>query len=78
MSTGVETKAARKPSRSSPATIPTAPVSRASSTVTRSTSAGSVPPPGMPPRCAPTMLAESAAVADIGATTRWRELPSRA
>lgn len=69
--TGSEMNAARKPRRSRPATIATIPVARASATVSVTGS------PSLPATLA-TMPAESAAVADIGATTSWRDVPARA
>jgi hypothetical protein len=71
-STGSEMKFARKPSRASPATSATAPVAIASAVVI----AVNAPLPGAT-NCA-TVDADSAAVADIGPTTTWRELPNAA
>ena len=74
LSTGSEMNAARKPRRSPPATSATSPVARARAVVSASTCAGSVGSVAT----AATTLRERAAVADIGDTTRWRELPSSA
>jgi hypothetical protein len=72
LSTGSEMKPARKPRRSSPAASAAIPVVSASAAV-------SVTYSGLPwvARSA-TAAADSAAVADIGPTTRWRELPNSA
>ena len=70
--TGSEMKWARKPSRSRPATRARRPVIRARTTVKARTSSG---PPVV--RSA-TAAADRAAVADIGPTTRCRELPNAA
>ena len=70
--TGSEMKPARNPSRSRPAPSARIPVVTASAAVVAAK-------PDWP--CAtssPTVAADSAAVADIGPTTRWRELPSAA
>ena len=72
LSTGSEMKLARNPRRSSPAPSASTPVIRASTPVNASTSSG---PPVV--RSA-TAAADSAAVADIGPTMRWRELPNAA
>ena len=72
LSTGSEMKLARNPSRTSPAASASNPVIRASTPVNASTSSG---PPVV--RSA-TAAADSAAVADIGPTMRWRELPKAA
>ena len=72
LSTGSEMKLARNPSRSNPAPAANRPVMIASTPVKASTSSG---PPVV--RSA-TAAADSAAVADIGPTTRWRELPKAA
>ncbi len=72
LSTGSEMKLARNPRRSSPAPSASTPVIRASTPVNASTSSG---PPVV--RSA-TAAADSAAVADIGPTMRWRELPKAA
>ncbi len=72
LSTGSEMKLARKPSRSNPAAKAMMPVTMASTPVNARTSSG---PPVV--RSA-TAAAERAAVADIGPTTRWRELPKAA
>lgn len=71
-STGAEMKDATNPSRSRPATTATAPTTTASAAVSATGS--------LPPRAArsATTVADSAAVADIGATTRCRDVPSRA
>ena len=72
LSTGAEMKPARKPSRASPATSAAIPVTMASAAV-------SVMYAGCP--CvakSATAAADSAAVADIGPTTRCRELPKSA
>ena len=72
-STGSEMKFARKPSRSSPASERRAtPVAIASAMVIATKSVASAPT-----RSA-TAAADSAAVADIGPTTRCRELPNAA
>ena len=72
LSTGSEMKFARKPSRSSPATSATTPVTIASAAV-------SVTYSGCPwVANSATAAADSAAVADIGPTIRCRELPSSA
>ena len=71
-STGSEMKLARNPSRSRPAPSATRPVTTASVAVI-------VTNAGWP--CVATLAtaaADSAAVADIGPTIRWRELPSSA
>ena len=60
------------PSRSSPANRPRIPVTMASATVNARYSAES------PPANGATLAADSAAVADIGPTTRCRELPAAA
>jgi hypothetical protein len=70
-STGSEMKFARKPSRRRPATSAARPVAIASAAVNATKSS-----PGE--ITSPTAPAESAAVADIGPTTRWRELPNAA
>jgi hypothetical protein len=70
--TGSEMKLARKPRRSSPATsaaIPTVSAIVIVSWTKRSSSW---------PARSPTAAADSAAVAAIGPTTRWRELPKAA
>ena len=72
LSTGSEMKLARKPRRSRPAARAMTPVTIASTPVNARTSSG---PPVV--RSA-TAAAERAAVADIGPTTRWRELPKAA
>jgi hypothetical protein len=72
LSTGSEMKLATKPSRASPATTPMMPVVIASVTV-RATN-GPLP---WVARSA-TAAADRAAVADIGPTTRCRELPKAA
>ena len=71
LSTGCETNPARNPRRSSPAPIVIRPVTRASPAVRAAARPGS-------PVSPPTTTPESAAVADIGPTTRWRELPNAA
>jgi hypothetical protein len=70
--TGSEMKLARNPSRSAPAISAAIPVVMASAAVivmnvspSRATTSA-------------TVAADSAAVADIGPVTRWRELPSAA
>lgn len=69
LSTGSEITAARNPSRSVPASRATMPTASESPVVNARNVVGlSVRPPTTP--------AESAAVADIGATIRWRELPN--
>jgi len=72
LSTGSEMKLAKKPRRRSPASSAATPVVIASAAVKAAKSwlAGAT-------RSA-TVAAESAAVADIGPTTRWRELPNSA
>ena len=70
--TGSEMKLARKPSRSRPAISAASPVAIASAAVIATNRR-------RPPATSDaTVAAESAAVADIGPTTRWRELPSAA
>ena len=71
-STGSEMKVDRKPRRKSPVMSATTPVTTASAAVSVTYRAAS------PPAKRPTVPAESAAVADIGATMRCRELPSTA
>ena len=71
LSTGSEMNDARKPSRSSPAPIATRPVASASAVVSPTTSSG------FDDTVATTPI-DSAAVADIGETTSWREVPRRA
>ncbi|OLT05150.1 hypothetical protein BJF90_19590 [Pseudonocardia sp. CNS-004] len=71
LSTGSEMNAAMNPSRRSPARMPTTPVTTASAAVNAMYSA---PPPARPPR----IPADRAAVADMGPTTRCRELPTTA
>ena len=72
LSTGSEMKLARNPSRSSPAISAASPVAIASPAV----SAANRPlPTGTN---AATVAADSAAVAAIGPTTSWRELPNAA
>ncbi len=70
--TGSEMKLARKPSRSSPAISAASPVVIASAAVI----AANLPSPTGTIEA--TVAADSAAVADIGPATRWRELPSAA
>src|SRR3982751_6155630 len=70
--TGSEINAARNPSRASPAATPMAPVTSAGAVV--SAAYRSLPAATK----VPTMPAGSAALADIGPTTRWRELPTAA
>ena len=69
LSTGSEMKPARKPSRHRPATSAAIPVTIARAAV-RVTNAGW---PCVAKSA--TAAADSAAVADIGPTIRWRELP---
>ena len=71
-STGSEMKLATKPSRSRPATTPMTPVVMASAAVivTKASSLGLT--------TSATAAAESAAVADIGPTMRWRDEPKTA
>ena len=70
LSTGSEMNEARNPMRSRPAARPRSPVTTASAAVICTNSSD--------PPCAksPTMPTDSAAVADIEATTRWRDEPS--
>ena len=70
--TGSEMKLARKPSRSRPASSAARPVVIASAAVN---AAKRLSPTGI---TSATVAADSAAVADIGPHTRWRELPSAA
>ena len=70
--TGSEMKFARKPSRRTPASSAEIPVDIASAAVIVMKRS---PPTGT---SAATVAADSAAVADIGPTTSWRELPSAA
>jgi hypothetical protein len=70
--TGSEMNEARKPIRASPAPMPTRPVTTASAAV--SATYRSLPPSAR----SPTMPADSAAVADMDATTRCREDPTSA
>ena len=72
LSTGSEMKFARNPSRARPATRATTPVAIASAVVI----ATNAPAPGATNWA--TVDADSAAVADIGPTMRWRELPNAA
>ena len=71
-STGSEMKLATKPRRSRPAATPTMPVVMASAAVivTKASSLGLT--------TSATAAAESAAVADIGPTMRWRDEPKTA
>jgi hypothetical protein len=72
LSTGSEMKLARKPSRSSPAPRASSPVVRARATVWAAK-------PVLPwVATSATAAADRAAVADIGPTTRCRELPKAA
>ena len=72
LSTGSEMKLARKPRRKSPAASAAIPVTIASAAVNVTYS-------GLPwVATSATAAADSAAVADIGPTIRWRELPSSA
>jgi len=71
-STGSEMKEAMKPSRSSPASRPRMPVTIASAAVSAMNWVWS------PPANGATLAADSAAVADMGPTTRCRELPAAA
>ena len=70
--TGSEMKLARKPRRSRPAMSAASPVVKASAAVIVTNMSS--------PRVtrSATVAAESAAVADIGPVTRWREQPSAA
>ena len=70
--TGSEMKLARKPSRSRPASSAATPVAIASAVVIAAKSST------RPGHQSPIVAADSAAVADIGPVTRWRELPSAA
>jgi hypothetical protein len=70
--TGAEMNPARKPSRSSPAAMPMTPVTIARAAVSATNRAS---PGGANVAI---VAADSTAVADIGPTTRWRELPSTA
>src|ERR1044072_4531308 len=72
LSTGPEMNDAMNPSRSNPASSPNRPVMIASAVVSARYTAGSAPASGA------TAAADSAAVADIGPTTRCRELPAAA
>jgi hypothetical protein len=72
--TGSEMKPARKPRRSRPHSSAARPVAIASAAVIATKR--SVPVPSV--TTAATVAADSAAVADIGPVTRWRELPSAA
>lgn len=71
-STGSEMNDAMKPRRRSPASSPAMPVAIASTAVR----AAYLPPSA--PASGATMAADRAAVADIGPTTRCRELPAAA
>ena len=71
-STGSEMNDAMKPSRNIPASRPRIPVTMASAAVSATYSVPS------PPANGATLAADSAAVADIGPTTRCRELPAAA
>ncbi|KZM37269.1 hypothetical protein OJAG_00160 [Oerskovia enterophila] len=72
LSTGSEMNEARKPRRAMPATRHSTPVTSATAVVSATNVASS------PGRNAATTLADSAAVADMGPTIRWRELPNAA
>ena len=72
LSTGCETNPARNPSRSKPAATVIRPVTRASPAVS------AVARPTSPPASPAITTPDSTEVADIGPTTRWRELPSAA
>ena len=72
LSTGSEMKLARNPRRSTPAARAYAPVINATTPVNASTSSG---PPVVK---SATAAADNAAVADIGPTIRYRELPNAA
>jgi hypothetical protein len=72
LSTGSEMKFEKKPRRSTPATSAAMPVVIASATV----SATNFSLPCV--TSSATIAADNAAVADIGPTTRWRELPKAA
>ena len=69
-STGSEMKDAMKPSRNIPASRPRIPVTMARAAVSATYRVPS------PPANGATLAADSAAVADIGPTTRCRELPA--
>ncbi len=73
-STGSEMNAARKPRRSAPAAMAATPVASASPAVSATNSAAL----GLAPATSATTPIESAAVADIGPTTRCRLDPTRA
>ena len=70
--TGSEMNEAMKPSRSRPASRPAIPVTTARAAVSATYNAES------PPANGATVAADRAAVADIGPTTRCRELPAAA
>jgi hypothetical protein len=70
LSTGSEMKFEKKPRRSTPATSAAMPVVIASATVSATNFSL--------PCVASSIAADNAAVADIGPTTRWRELPKAA
>ena len=70
--TGSEMNAAMKPNRINPASSPRIPVMMASAAVSATKRTGS------PPATGATIAADSAAVADMGPTTRCLELPSAA
>lgn len=72
LSTGSEMKEATKPSRIKPASRPTRPVA-----IARTADSAMYLPPSAP-ASGVTIAADSAAVADIGPTTRYRELPTAA
>ena len=72
LSTGSEMNVARKPSRAKPAPMPMIPVTRARAAVVNAIGSS------VPVATVAMMLAERAAVGDIGPTTRWRELPKAA
>jgi hypothetical protein len=70
--TGSEMNAARNPSRRSPATVVATPTHSARATVSGTKASE------LPPATSPTVAADSAAAAAIGAATRCLELPSAA
>jgi len=72
LSTGSEMNEARNPSRARPAARQRRPVTSATAVVRVTNSASS------PLAKTPTTLADRAAVADMGPTIRWRELPNAA
>ena len=72
LSTGCETNPARNPRRSTPAPTVMRPVTRASPAVSAAAR------PAFPPTNPATTTPDSTEVADIGPTTKWRELPSAA